>query len=188
MDLPVEVWTMIFSYLHPNDSIEISAICKLFYHLSRKNELFTRKMEDVEKLFKDSKDLSGRYYQLLINFSDLICLLLKKYGVNENNFRLEKNVIMNKLFYSILPFCVWNHFFLCERCQNSSWMCNFCTMMYVKHRLIFNFINKNLYIQLDRNISRQLRQEIALAEYMPLFVNTDRWIGIVILVPYFIKV
>ena len=55
MDLPVEVWAIMFSYLHPNDLIEISATCKLFYHLSRKNELFIRKMENVKKLFKDCK-------------------------------------------------------------------------------------------------------------------------------------
>ena len=55
MDLPVEVWAIMFSYFHPNDLIEISATCKLFYHLSRKNELFIRKMENVKKLFKDCK-------------------------------------------------------------------------------------------------------------------------------------
>ena len=66
MDLLVEVWAIIFSYLHPNDLIEISATCKLIYHLLRENELFVRKMEDVQKLFKDCKDLSGCYYDLLV--------------------------------------------------------------------------------------------------------------------------
>ena len=119
MNLPVKVWTIIFSYLHPNDLIGISVTCKLFYHLSRKNELYIRKMEDVKKLFKDYKDWSGCYYDLLVNFSYLICFRLKKYGVNENNLYLAKSVIMNKLFYSILPFRVWNRLFLCERCQHS---------------------------------------------------------------------
>ena len=81
MDLPVEVWAIIYSYLRPDDLIEISATCKLFYHLSKKNG----KMEDVKKLFKDCKDLSGCYYDLLFNFSNLICLCLKKYDINENN-------------------------------------------------------------------------------------------------------
>ena len=115
MNLPVEVWAIIFSYLHHNDLIQISATCKLFYHLPRENELFIRKMEDVKKLFKDCKNWSGCYYDLLVNFSDLICLRLKKYDINENNLRLAKSVIMNELFYSILPFRVWNHLFLCER-------------------------------------------------------------------------
>ena len=68
MDFPVEVWVITFFYLHPNDLIEISATCKVFYHLPRKNELFIRKMEDVEKLLKDCKDLSGCYYDLLVIF------------------------------------------------------------------------------------------------------------------------
>ena len=68
MDFLVEVWVTTFFYLHPNDLIEISATCKVFYRLSRKNELFIRKMEDVKKLLKDCKDLSGCYYDLLVNF------------------------------------------------------------------------------------------------------------------------
>ena len=72
-------------------------------------------IEDVKKLFKDCKDWSGCYYDLLVNFSDLIYLRLKKYYINENNLCLAKSVIMNELFYSILPFRVWNHLFLCER-------------------------------------------------------------------------
>ena len=130
-------------------------------------------MEDVKKLFKDCKDLSGCYYDLLANFSDLICLRLKKYDINENNLRLAKSVIMNKLFYSALPFRVWNHLFLGERCQHSSWMCNFYTMMYIKHRKISDYINENLYIQLNGNIPSQLRQGIVLAENIPLFVHIN---------------
>ena len=193
MDLPVKVWAIIFSYLHPNDLIEISATCKLFNHLPRKNELYIRKMEDVKKLFKDYKDLSGCYYDLLVNFSYLTCLRLKKYGVNENNLRLAKSVIMNKLFYSILPFRVWNHLFLCERCQHSSWMCNFCTIMHIKHRGISDYINKNSYLQLNENIPSQLRQgivKIYLYLYIQIFIEKDEvhWIGIIILVACFMKV
>ena len=129
MDLLVEVWAIIFSYLHPNDLIEISATCKLFYHLPRENKLFVRKMEDVEKLFKDCKDLFGCYYDLLvISLISFVCL--KKYDINENNLCLAKSVIMNKLFYLIFPFCVWNHLFLCKRCQHSS-------MMFIKLRKSF---------------------------------------------------
>ena len=90
MSFPAEVWAIIFSYLHPNDLIEISATCKLFYHLSRKNKLFIRKMEDVKLLFKDCKDSPGCYYDLLVSFSDLICLRLEKYDINENNLIWQK--------------------------------------------------------------------------------------------------
>ena len=117
--------------------------------------------------------MSACCYDLLVNFSDLICLCLKKNGVNENNLPLAKSVMINNLFYSILPFRVWNYLFLCERCQHSSWMCNRCTMMYIKHRGISDYINENLYIQLNENIPSQLCQGIVLAENMPLFVHTN---------------
>ena len=52
-------------------------------------------------------------------------------------------------------------------------MCNFCTMMYIKHRKISDYINENLYTQLNGNTPSQLRQGIVLAENIPLFVHTD---------------
>ena len=46
-------------------------------------------------------------------------------------------------------------------------------MMYIKHRKIFDYINKNLYIQVNENIPSLLRQGIVLAESIPLFVHTN---------------
>ena len=47
-------------------------------------------MEDVKLLFKDCKDSPGCYYDLLVSFSDLICLRLEKYDINENNLIWQK--------------------------------------------------------------------------------------------------
>ena len=46
-------------------------------------------------------------------------------------------------------------------------------MMYIKHRKIFDYINKNLYIQVNENIPSSLCQGIVLAESIPLFVHTN---------------
>ena len=42
-----------------------------------------------------------------------------------------------------------------------------------KHRGISDYINENLYIQLNENIPSQLCQGIVLAENIPLFVHTN---------------
>ena len=46
MDLPTEVWTIVLSYLHLNDLIEMSATCKFFYHLLRENKIFIKKINN----------------------------------------------------------------------------------------------------------------------------------------------
>ena len=69
MDLPFEVLVIIFSYLTPNDIIETSAVCKLFYHVSRKNKLFVKKLDDSKKLFKVNKLIfNSRYGDVFISF------------------------------------------------------------------------------------------------------------------------
>ena len=57
-----------------------------------------------------------------------------------------KDIIMNELFYKILPFRVWNHLFLCERSQHVLDMCLYCTKLYVPNKKISDYINKNLHL------------------------------------------
>ena len=115
MNLPVEVLLIIFSFLHPNDLIEISAMCKLFYQLSRKNGLSFKTFTVSERLFHEKKWLCEDYYDRVLCFSNRLCTCLKGYDVNEDSLHLPKNVILNRVFHSILPLHVWNHLFLCSR-------------------------------------------------------------------------
>ena len=55
MDLQFEVLVIIFSYLKPNDIMEVSVVCKLFYHVSRKIKLFVKKLNDSRELFNCDK-------------------------------------------------------------------------------------------------------------------------------------
>ena len=108
MDLPPEVLVIIFSYLTPNDVIEASAVCKLFYQLSRTNKLFVKKFSDSEKLYKNHKWIYCYYENVFFSFSNQLFKCLK--DINEGNLFLAKNVIMCRMYYSVLPFCVWDHF------------------------------------------------------------------------------
>ena len=95
--------------------MEASAVCKLFYHVSRNNKLFVKKLDDSRKLFKVDKWIFySRYGDVFISFSNQLFVYLEKY-VNEEKMFLVKDVLVNRLHYLVLPFRVWNHLFLCER-------------------------------------------------------------------------
>ena len=147
MDLPVEVLMVVFSFLYPNDMIEISAKCKLFYHISRKNKLFVKNCTDSKKVFKEDKWwLCQHYHDMLFSLVNQLSFCLK--DLHEDNLTLGKNVIFDELFYSILLFRVSNHWFLCNRSQHESNMCKCCTKMCIKHRKISDRINKKLFVQI----------------------------------------
>ena len=75
MDLPFEIWLIIFSFSHPNELIEISATCKLFYQVSRNNKLSVKKFNDSKKVFKEEKWwLYGHYYDVSLFLQSIACL------------------------------------------------------------------------------------------------------------------
>ena len=114
MDLSFEVLVIIFSYLTPNDIMEVSAVCKLFYHVSRKNKLFVKKLNDSRELFKcDKLIFDCRYNDVFISFSNQLFVYLEKH-VNEENLFLVKDVLTDRLYYSVLP-SVFGIIYLCVR-------------------------------------------------------------------------
>ena len=90
MDLLFEDLVIIFSYLTPNDIMEASAVCKLFYHVSRKNKLFVKKLDDSCKLFTCDKWIFDSHCgDVFISFLNQLLVYLEKY-VNEDNLFLVK--------------------------------------------------------------------------------------------------
>lgn len=69
MELPFEVLVIIFSYVTPNDIIETSAVCKLFYHASRKNKLFVNTLRETRKLYKHDKWVFHYYENVCLSFA-----------------------------------------------------------------------------------------------------------------------
>ena len=70
---------------------------------------------------------------------------------------------MSKVLISILPFCVWNHLFLCKRLDPQEVMCHFCKKSYVPSKKISDHINKNLYVSIE-TFKSSLRGEINTGE------------------------
>ena len=128
-DLPVEVWLIILSYLSPNDLIEASATCKMLFELSRKNSFFTEKLLHSRLLFNNSRVIFDCYENAFLSFYHQLCFSLEKYVSSEDYFLKAREITMNKLTFSALPFRVSNHMFLYERSQNCVDMCLYCTKL-----------------------------------------------------------
>ena len=173
MDLPFEVLVIIISYLTPNDIMEAFAACKLFYHVSRKNKLFVKKLHDSRKLYNgDNKKWIISYHSdVFVSFSNQLFVFLKE-NVNEENLFLTKNVIMDRLYYSVLPFRVWNYLFLCERSQYMTNMCRYCTKLYIKNKKISDQVNNNLFVHMNE-FPTQLKERIWVTQKKNLFVHSN---------------
>ena len=50
MNIPIEVWALILSYLESNDLIEVSCVCKDFYRLPRIN-IYVKKLNESRQIF-----------------------------------------------------------------------------------------------------------------------------------------
>ena len=126
MDLPFEVSVIIFSYLKIKDLIDVSSVCKTYYSAVRKNKLSQRKLFDSRQLFSNE-----RLVWLLLWCVCLFCLWFiwifeEEYG-GGSNLDCLRDVMIDKVYYSILPFRIWNHFFLCERSLYVKNICLDCT-------------------------------------------------------------
>ena len=112
MKLLPKVWAIIFSFLSYNDLTEVSAVCKLFYYLSQKNAGFVEKLSHSRLLFSGfnfQEHFRDACLSLAGQFSDLMNKDFK-----EDVFFKAKEIIMNRLIFSILPFRVWNHMSFCR--------------------------------------------------------------------------
>ena len=82
------------------------------------------------------------------------------------------DVLMDWLYYSVLPFCVWTHLFLCERSQYMTNMCRFCTKWYIKNKTISDHINDKLFVEINQFPIR-LSPGVVAARRINLFVHTN---------------
>ena len=105
MDLPTEVCTIVLSYLHLNDLIEMSATCKFFYRLLRENKIFIKKMNESNRLFNCKGWFCDYYYDMCFSFSSRLTVCLIEH-VYMKNLIEAKSIVLDRLFHAILPFRV----------------------------------------------------------------------------------
>ena len=82
---------------------------------------------------------------------------MKDINIDENNLRQEKDDILDKMFYSILPFRVRNHLFMSNRSQHESNMCKFCMKIYIKNKKLSGRINEKLFERKDDHFPVQFQ-------------------------------
>ena len=145
MDLPIEVWAIIFSYLRLNDLIEISSVCKTFYCLCQKNYFYVKKLHESRDIFKDRSWLFQSYRKLLERFYFGIYREIVLYFPMLHIHMLRKEIFY-PLYNSLLLFRVCNHLFLCCRSQYKRNMCLFCTKIRLKNKKVIKAICKTLKV------------------------------------------
>ena len=145
MQLPVEVWRHIFTYLTWNGWIEISCVFQKFHHFCANNRFYVKKFNQSKRIFRDRSWLLCHYKQLCKSFYYSLFRKLATY-VPIENLHPARKIIHHRLYFSLLPFCVWKHLFQCCRSQYESDMCLFCTKLYLKNKKICNVIEKKLTI------------------------------------------
>ena len=127
MNVPIEVWGLISSYLSLNNLIEFSFVCNEFYRLSTSDSFYMKRLNESRKIFRDKSSVVSNYLYICDTFYFGLFEKLTPY-VEVINVLKVKRIIQNKLFFAILPFCVWNHLWLCV----SSNMCKVTCFCYVQ--------------------------------------------------------
>ena len=127
-----DVWCSIFSYLTHRDVIEVSACWKVFHCLPKWNKRFVEKLFHSRSLFSGAT-MFDHYKDVCFSFVAQLSHALNDY-FDEDTFFDQKNCIMDKLIFNMLPFRVFNHLFSCSRSCYCSDVCFFCTRFNVKQK------------------------------------------------------
>lgn len=77
------------------------------------------------------------------------------------------------MYYAIMPFCVWNHMFLCIGSQYDNGMCLFCTKTYLKSKKASKYIEKKLFVDVLDYFSVQFSHGIISDGQVHLFVHSS---------------
>ena len=110
MNLPIEVWAIIFKYLRLIDLVDISCVCKAFYYLCVKNQYYAKKLRESIDIFKYKSCLVETYKKILDRFYFAIYREIEVYFPVSKIPNLKKEIFLE--CYSLLRFRVWNQFFL----------------------------------------------------------------------------
>ena len=157
-------------YLQLNDIIEFSCACKDFYRVSRNNSSYLKKLKELERIFKDKSDAVSAYSNFCREFYLALFRRLRPF-VKVDSISRVKKIIWSELFYTILPFRVWNHLFLCCRSQYESNMSLYCTKIYLKDKKLSASINKSLTVDRVDCFPVCISDGIIIGGHVHLFVH-----------------
>ena len=129
-------------------------------------------MVDVNQLFKDKTWLlkTCRNHSETFRFDDYWEILKR---LKDEKVFIQKKEIFHIIFFSILPFRVWFHFWCCCRSQFNPDICQFCAKLRIKDRKVVNFINKRLVLDVRKLFPPDLYYTTACNSDVSLFVHVQ---------------
>ena len=155
------------SFLPYNDLIEASAAYKFVYHLSRMNVGYFEKLSHSRVLFR--QDILCCYEEACVLFAVKLSGVIDQYLEDEPFFEI-KRMVLDRLFFTFLPFRVWNQLFLCSRSYYCSNMCLICTRLVINHRSTSDYMNEKLFVQVT-DLHPSLRKGIGRMDKIYLYIH-----------------
>ena len=114
----------------------------MFYVLAHKNKKFEKKLNH-SKFIVSNASMFDKYSDVWMSFAYQLHHKLKKY-FDEDLMLIVKKKLLSDVIFDTLPFCVYDHFFNCNRGFYVHNKCNFCNRFYVKEKALSNFLNEKL--------------------------------------------
>ena len=167
MDLPKVVLFEVFKYLKKVDLMEPSAVCKKWRAIIW-NNVFSENVRETNRLFFDREWLIKTYKKIFDRFQDDVyweCIsILPKSAVDSIDYEVQR------MFYGVLPYRIWSHFWFCTRSQYDQNICQYCTMLRLKN--VNKWIKDKLKIQ-TRLFPVLLRSSVLYVSEVHLFIHTN---------------
>ena len=162
--LPNKLLCYIFQYLKRYDLIEASAVCIKWYSIIW-DDIFCFKINETNNFFMATIDLI--HFQRIRDsvYRECIGFLSheKIYVVDEE--------ILDRMFYSVLPFRAWAHFWFYYRSQEYPRMCQFCTNLQITNIKIINYVSKKLLFDARNLFPLRLNSTVVYVLEVSLFAH-----------------
>ena len=169
MDLPEVVLFEVFKYLKKVDLTEASAVCKKWREIIWNND-FSAKVRETNRLFFDREWLIKTYRKISYRFIDDVywesISILPKDAIDSIDYEVER------MFYGVLTYRIWSHFWFCTRSQCDENICQYCTMLRVKNVKVNKWIKDKLKIE-TRLFPVLLRSSVLHVFEVHLFIHTN---------------
>ena len=167
--LPNQLLSSIFQYLKRHDLIEASAVC-IKWHSVIWTDSFYSKINETNNLFHDKDWLLKTYYKHFQRLRDWVYWECIAFLPSEKMSVIDTEML-DRMLYSVLPFCIWSHFWFCCRSQRDPKICQFRTKLQITNVKIINYINKKLVFDSRRPFPLHLNSRIVYVPEVSLFVH-----------------
>ena len=168
-------WSMeTYFHLFKTEKLDWNIVRIPFDQLCAENRFYVQALKNRKKYLKPNPGFFvciNSYVKIFIKILVKLFRKLVKY-VPIDNLIAARKIINNRLYFSLLPFRVWNHLFQCCRNQYEGNMSLFVTKLYLSNSKICKFIEKKLIINAVELFTVHLHYGIINNGNVNLFVHS----------------